>query len=161
MVCPEAVRTRVSSPVASALEEGIAMVSRPFEHMARRLGTNESEVLRVARGLRDCGFIRYFGPFLDFRPLGKSGYLFGLSSPPGRREDLASYVSGLPFVTHSYRRDHQLDLWFTAILDGCGSAETFCGKLRGMGLKFIALAAERRIKLRVSFAAGSDLSSDD
>ncbi|MDR3355206.1 MAG: hypothetical protein LBO21_09220 [Synergistaceae bacterium] len=161
MVCSEETRTRVSKSVASALEEGIAIVSRPFEDIARRLGVSESEVLRIARLQRDSGFLRHFGPFLDFRSFGKKGYLFGLSSPRGRTEDFASYVSGLPSVTHSYRRDHRLDLWFTAILGGRDSAETFCETLRGMGLEFIALDSGRRIKLRTSFAISRPLATED
>ncbi|MDR1481778.1 MAG: hypothetical protein LBI74_04045 [Synergistaceae bacterium] len=148
------IREHVSSMVAFELERGIETVRRPFGGIARRLGMDEPEVLRVALGLRHSGFIRYFGPFLDFRRLGGRGYLFGLKLPRERREEFVSYVCGLPFVTHSYLRDHRLDLWFTAILDGDSSAGTFCGTLQEAGIEFIALSAERRIKLRTSFALG-------
>jgi DNA-binding Lrp family transcriptional regulator len=124
------------------------------------LGLQTESVMSAARRMRDSGLIRRFGAFWDFRIFGLEGYLFGVREPKEALDGTVKWINSFGFVTHNYLRRHELNVWFTAILPGDTDAAEFADKLSARGLAYVALGAERRIKLETAFA-GDDKKCHD
>jgi DNA-binding Lrp family transcriptional regulator len=138
--------------LAAFLEEGLPLTPEPFEIAARELGVTQETVVSRVSELLHSGFLRRFGAFWDFTYLGYSGFLFGASVSGEKIGEVAGWVNGLDFVTHNYLRQHDLNLWFTAILSGEDHAVRLGETLGGKGFPFAAFGPRRRIKLCPSFA---------
>lgn len=142
----------ISRSVCAVLERGLPLLSSPFGALAQELGISEIEVIEAAESLRASGTLRHFGAFVDFRPLGFRGYLFGVHVSCDVWENIVAWLEGMRCVTHIYERDAPLNLWFTAILPDDESAAGLSEGLVECGCPHVALAATRRIKLKPSFA---------
>jgi DNA-binding Lrp family transcriptional regulator len=138
--------------LASALEMGLPIAEYPFAALADGLGLSEDSAIAAAREMRRSGLIRRFGAFFDFHRLGMRGYLFGASVPESAKERLISLLRVSRNVTHIYGREHDISLWFTALVRDDAEAMGVCRVLRDMGCGFVALGMSRMIKLRPSFA---------
>jgi DNA-binding Lrp family transcriptional regulator len=98
--------------VIDALQDGIPVVSRPFEALAGRLGIDEATLVeRIQAMLRD-GRLSRFGPMYDANALGGAFTLAALSVPEARFDDVAAIVNAHAEVAHNYRRDHRYNMWF-------------------------------------------------
>jgi len=101
--------------ILNRIQTRFPLVPRPFESIARELGTTEDDVLtRVAR-LKDTGIIRRIGG--NFVP-GKVGFVSTLCTAqvPEEKLDLfARTVNAFSGVTHNYIREHSFNVWFTFI----------------------------------------------
>ena len=144
----------VARKIASALEEGLPLSPEPFAGVAGALGIDQDSAVSVTESLLHSGSLRRFGAFWDFSPF-YSAYLFGAKVAPEKLGHVSDWINGLDSVTHSYLRDHELNLWFTAIFKGNESAlmlAKITEKFRAKDIPFAALGTVRRIKLRPSFA---------
>jgi len=94
-------------------QDGFPLAERPFEVMARRLGTTEERVLETLRGLLADGMISRVGPVFRPNRVGAST-LAAMAVPPSRLEQVAALVSAYPEVNHNYEREHEFNLWFVA-----------------------------------------------
>jgi DNA-binding Lrp family transcriptional regulator len=150
----------VERRVASVLEKGIPLVREPFAMIADALGVPAESVMMAARRARDSGLMRRFGAFWDFRAAGLEGYLFGVRAPDGALGEVVRWINAFGFVTHNYLRRHELNIWFTAILPGDVEAVRLADELLARGFEYIALRAERRIKLETAFARDEGESQD-
>jgi DNA-binding Lrp family transcriptional regulator len=137
--------------IAGELEGGIPLVTHPFGEMASRIGVSEDSALDTAREMLRSGFMRRFGPFFDFRKLGYEGYLFGVSTGRGPGAEITERICSAPYVTHVYERENALNLWFTVLSKKGGAPEDICRRLKGAGLRFVALRGVEMIKLRPAF----------
>ncbi len=138
--------------MGAALERGLPLVDTPFAAVARELGVSEAEAIEATRALLSGGLLRHLGAFVDFRPLGFVGYLFGAQVSDDGCEETVAWISSREYITHIYERLSPVNLWFTAILSGDGAAFRLSGGLRERGCPHVALATVRRIKLEPSFA---------
>jgi DNA-binding Lrp family transcriptional regulator len=149
-----------AASLAEHLQEGIAIVERPYMELASRLGCDEATVLELAKGLVRDGYIRSLGAFADFERLGYQGMLLGLAVPEPLlfgSQGVASRLDG-PEITHNYVRAHQVNMWATAVVTkagagvGVGASKTgVMERLRSCGVPFVALGTEARLKLRPVF----------
>ena len=94
-------------------QEGFPLSQRPFEDIARRLGSSESAVLAALSGLQANGLISRVGPVFRPNRVGAST-LAAMAVPEDRLESVAAMVSAYPEVNHNYEREHDLNLWFVA-----------------------------------------------
>jgi DNA-binding Lrp family transcriptional regulator len=94
-------------------QDGFPLTERPFEAIARRLGSSEETVLEALRGLQEYGLISRVGPVFRPNRVGAST-LAAMAVPAARMEAVASLVSAYSEVNHNYERDHELNLWFVA-----------------------------------------------
>lgn len=138
--------------ISALLERGLPILGAPFAAIADDLGVRETDAIEATRVLLSEGFLRHFGAFVDFRPLGFVGYLFGVKVDEEAYGNLTSWLAGMEYVTHIYERLSPVNLWFTAILSGDEAALGLSDDLCGRKCPHVALAAVRRIKLKPSFA---------
>ncbi|MDP9192950.1 MAG: AsnC family transcriptional regulator [Acidobacteriota bacterium] len=96
-----------------ALQAEIPLVSTPFAFIGQTLDLSEKEVIKRTERLRRDGFIRHLAPQFDPRALGYQSCLVAARVDPERIDDAAAAINAHPGVTANYRRNNDLNLWFT------------------------------------------------
>ena len=96
-----------------ALQGEIPLVSTPFAFLGQTLEMSEKEVIKRAERMRREGVIRQLAAQFDTRALGYRSCLVAARVSPERIDDAAAIVSAHPGVTQNYRRNNELNLWFT------------------------------------------------
>lgn len=98
--------------IVDELQGDFPLCPRPFAEAAKRLGTNEQELIsRVAR-LLEARTLTRFGPLFDAERLGGAFSLCAMSVPRLDFERVAAQVNAHPEVAHNYERGHEYNLWF-------------------------------------------------
>ena len=92
-------------------QRGFPLTDRPFAEIARRLGSEEDEIIERLRRLSAEGAVSRVGAIVAPHAVGWST-LAALAVPADRLEDVARIVSGYPEVNHNYEREHRFNLWF-------------------------------------------------
>ncbi len=92
-------------------QRGFPLTDRPFAEVARRLGSEEDEVIERLRRLSAGGAVSRVGAIVAPHAVGWST-LAALAVPAGRLEEVARIVSDYPEVNHNYEREHRFNLWF-------------------------------------------------
>ena len=99
--------------LVAALQGEIPLVSTPFAFIGQTLDMSEKEVIKRTERLRREGVVRLIAAQFDTRALGYRSCLVAARVAPDRIDDAASIVSAHPGVTQNYRRNNDLNLWFT------------------------------------------------
>ncbi|VVB90129.1 putative HTH-type transcriptional regulator [uncultured archaeon] len=88
-----------------SIQDGIPLVSEPFEDIAKKLGIREEEVLKRLENLIDEGVIRRFGASIGHRVIGfTANAMCTWNVPDERVEEVGAIMAGFPEVTHCYER---------------------------------------------------------
>lgn len=87
------------------------LAPEPFADIAGRLGTSESEVLRILARLQACGKVSRVGAIFKPHTIGSST-LAALSVPAEELDEVAQLVNSYTEVNHNYEREHRFNLWF-------------------------------------------------
>lgn len=143
--------------ILDALQEGIPIVSRPWEMVAGRLDIRPEVFLERLERMSRAGIVRGISPIIEPGPVGiAAATLVALPVPGEQIQEVARIVSGYKEVSHNFRRDHHFSLWFTL---SAKDEETLQGVLeeilertgftRGDALD---LPTENRIKIDVRFS---------
>ncbi len=98
-----------------ALQDDFPLVSTPFAFVGQQLDMSEKEVIKRTERLKREGIIRAIAPQFDSRALGYRSCLVAARVHPDRIDDAAGVISGHPGVTQNYRRNNDLNLWFTLV----------------------------------------------
>lgn len=85
--------------------------SRPFEAIARRIGSDELTVIERLAWLQRHGYVSRVGPVFRPKRLGAST-LAAMAVPHDRLDSVANLVSEYEEVNHNYEREHAFNLWF-------------------------------------------------
>ncbi len=144
--------------LCNRLQEGLPLCAQPFAEMAKLLNSDEAEVLRQTRELKESGVVRRLSAFLNHRALGMASTLVTAHVPANRIDEIAVAVNALAGVSHNYLREHDYNLWFT--LQGESSnriAEILRDLHMQFGVEFHDLPVTQVFKLDVRF----DLEDDD
>jgi heme b synthase len=149
----------VDKRVLSVIQSELPICARPYDSVAARLGVPAEEVLARVSRMRAEGLIRRIGPIFDSGRLGYSSTLVAARVPQERLDEIAALVSDLPGVTHNYRREHALDLWFTLTVNAPEKVESTLEDLRRRSgvREFYSLPAQAVYKARVNFHLSDDL----
>jgi DNA-binding Lrp family transcriptional regulator len=99
--------------LVGALQGEIPLVSTPFAFIGQTLDLSEKEVIKRTERLRRDGVIRQLAAQFDARALGYRSCLIAARVDPERIDDAAAVINAHPAVTANYRRNHDLNLWFT------------------------------------------------
>jgi DNA-binding Lrp family transcriptional regulator len=97
----------------SALQDEIPIVSTPFAVLGQRLDMSEKEVIKRTERLRREGAVRHLGAHFDSRALGYRSCLVAARVAEEKLDHAASVIGAHPGVTQNYRRNNDLNLWFT------------------------------------------------
>lgn len=121
--------TETSAQVLSALAEGLPLVSRPYEALARRMGLEEAEVVAAARALLDAHALRRIAGVIDGARLGYGATLGALAVSEEGVDAAASAIASLPGVTHVFEAEDRYRLWFTLVTPARARIEALEGEI--------------------------------
>ena len=97
----------------NALQGEIPLVSTPYAVIGQQLDMSEKEVIKRTERLRREGAVRQVAAQFDPRALGYRSCLVAARVPASRVDEAAAVVNAHPGVTQNYRRNNDLNLWFT------------------------------------------------
>jgi DNA-binding Lrp family transcriptional regulator len=96
----------------SAIENGLPLVERPYQHVGRRIGIKEGEVIGRLQQLSTKGVISRFGCVVRHRSLGYTANAMAVWNVPDEIADaIADRFVENPRVTLCYRRPRRLPEW--------------------------------------------------
>jgi DNA-binding Lrp family transcriptional regulator len=96
-----------------SLQGEIPLVSTPFAFIGQSLDMSEKEVIKRTERLKREGVVRQLGIQFDPRALGYRSCLVAARVSDERVDEAAAAISAHPGVTRNYRRNNELNLWFT------------------------------------------------
>lgn len=102
----------LTQSIIHCIQDGIALTSRPFAEIARRLGTDEETVLDTVRDLRERGVIKRFGVVVRHHELGYRANAMVVWDVPDESVIVtARRLASDRAVTLCYRRPRRLPKW--------------------------------------------------
>ncbi|HUP48500.1 MAG TPA: Lrp/AsnC family transcriptional regulator [Thermoanaerobaculia bacterium] len=96
-----------------ALQGEIPLVSTPFAVIGQMIDMSEKEVIKRTEKLKREGLVKQVAATFDVRGLGYKSSLVAARVNPERVDEAAAVISAHPGVTQNYRRNNELNLWFT------------------------------------------------
>jgi len=93
------------------IQKEFPVTKRPFEVLAKKLNTNEDEVLNLYKKLKKEKIIRQTSAIFDTKSLGYQSSLVAFKTDD--IENAAKFINSHPGVSHNYERDNEYNLWFT------------------------------------------------
>ena len=96
-----------------ALQNDIPFVSTPFAVIGQTIDMAEKEVIKRTERLKRDGLLKSLCSQFDTRALGYRSCLVAARVRSERIDEAAAVISAHPGVTQNYRRNHDLNLWFT------------------------------------------------
>ena len=97
----------------NALQGDVPLLSTPFAVIGQMIDMSEKEVIKRTERLKREGVIRQVSAQFDMRGLGYRSCLVAARVAADRVDDAAAIVNAHPGVTQNYRRNNDLNLWFT------------------------------------------------
>lgn len=98
--------------VLAALEEGLPLVSRPYQALAERAGLSEAKFLAHLESLIATGVIRRLGIVVRHHELGyRANAMTVWDVPDDQVAAVGQGLAKLPFVTLCYQRPRRLPGW--------------------------------------------------
>jgi len=127
--------------------------SRPYRVLAQQFGLTETEVIERIGRLRESGVIRRIGGNFPAKKMGYTSTLCAARVPEEKFDTFMEVVNQYPEVTHNYRRDHDINVWFTFISPSMEEIEQSLAEIvKATGVKEIYnLPAEKLFKISVDF----------
>ncbi len=98
--------------IINRLQGEFPVCERPFQMVAERLDTTESELITRIRCMLDDGLLTRFGPLYNAEQMGGALSLCAMKVPEDRFDAVAEQVNSFPEVAHNYQRDHEMNMWF-------------------------------------------------
>jgi DNA-binding Lrp family transcriptional regulator len=106
------VSTAVDIDLVAAIQDGLPLCARPFDAIARRLGTDEAAVIRRIRELREAGVIKRFGVVVRHRALGfRENAMVVWDVPDETVDEIGARMARQEGVTLCYRRPRRPPRW--------------------------------------------------
>jgi DNA-binding Lrp family transcriptional regulator len=96
-----------------ALQGEIPLVSTPYAFVGQTLDMSEKEVIKRTERMKREGLVRQLAAQFDPRALGYRSCLVAARVAPERIDQAAAAINAHPGVTQNYRRNNELNLWFT------------------------------------------------
>lgn len=149
--------TPLDKKILDILQNKFPISVHPFHELADILGIDEAILLQRIQHLKDIGIIRRIGGIMDTRNIGYYSVLCACDVEEKRIDQIAAYVSEEPGVTHNYRRNHRLNLWFTLTAPSQDEAEGILRRLEhDLGIRIHTMPAEKIYKIKLSLPMQED-----
>lgn len=96
---------RADMALLRAIEDGLPLVSRPYQAVAQRLGRSEADVISRLETLTGAGIVRRLGIIVRHRSVGFSSNAMAVwKVEPERIDEIGAAFASHPSVTLCYRR---------------------------------------------------------
>ncbi len=95
-----------------AIQDGLPLVSHPYQTIATQLGLTEQQVVTRLNRLKQQGFIKRFGIVVHHKELGyKANGMVVWDIPDQQVDNIGQMLANFPYITLCYRRPRRLPLW--------------------------------------------------
>ena len=94
------------------LQDGLAIVPRPFAMLAGETKLSEQEIVERISGYLEDGYLSRFGPMFNADRMGGAFCLCAIAVPDESFSEVMDIVNGFREVAHNYEREHRLNMWF-------------------------------------------------
>lgn len=102
----------IDSLLIASLQNGLPIVSRPYQYIGHQLGLEESEVIERLFKLKQQGIIKRHGVIVNHRKL---GYLYNamvvFDIPDALIQEIGQKMGQMRFVNLCYQRPRQGSVW--------------------------------------------------
>ncbi len=143
--------------ILDLLQNEFPISVQPYRQMADTLGIDEDILFERIKYMKDIGIIRRIGGIMDSRSLGFYSVLCAGAVEEDRIDQVAQRISAEPGVTHNYRRNHRLNLWFTLTALTQDKADHILHNLENeLGIAVHAMPAEKIYKIKLSLPMRED-----
>ena len=105
----------IDRALLNRIQSDFPVTPRPYRTIAGKLGLAEEDVVERVSRLKDAGIIRRIGGNFTPDKLGFVSTLCAAAVPEEKISRFAEVVNRYPGVTHNYRRDNEVNIWFTFI----------------------------------------------
>jgi len=95
------------------MQHAFPLSQRPFQDLAKTLGSSESEVIDTVQRLKEEGIIRQTSAIFDTKRLGYKSSLVAFKVDEHQIDQAAKIINAHPGVSHNYLRNHDYNIWFT------------------------------------------------
>lgn len=102
----------IDRSLINLLQHGLPICERPFEEVAKEIGSDEDNVIARIENLLHHRILSRFGPMYDAACLGGAFTLAALSVPDERFDEVTLIVNSFEQIAHNYRRTHSYNMWF-------------------------------------------------
>ena len=111
------VLSELDKKLINLLQDGFPLTPRPFETVAQQiteagLDATEADVMQRIQALLDEGILSRFGPMYQAERMGGGLTLAAMIVAEEDYERVNEQVNAFAQVTHNYRREHELNMWF-------------------------------------------------
>ena len=137
--------------ILNEFQRNFPLTPRPFDDIARQLGTDSLEIKTQLSELKQRGFVSRIGPVFRPNTIGAST-LAAASVPPGLLTRIADTVSSYPEVNHNYERDHAINLWFVVTAESVTRRDAVISEIQNaIGYDVISLPLVRDYHIDLGF----------
>jgi DNA-binding Lrp family transcriptional regulator len=105
----------IDRTILNRIQSDFPITSRPYRIIAEKLGLAEEDVIKRVARLKNTGIIRRIGGNFTPDKLGFVSTLCAAAVPEEKISRFAKVVNRYPGVTHNYRRENAVNIWFTFI----------------------------------------------
>ncbi|MCF6205938.1 MAG: Lrp/AsnC family transcriptional regulator [Sulfurovum sp.] len=95
------------------MQHTFPLTQRPFQQIAKTIGSTEDEVIQTVQRLKEERIIRQTSAIFDTKRLGYKSSLVAFKVPQEHIETAAEVINAHPGVSHNYLRNHDYNIWFT------------------------------------------------
>ncbi len=133
------------------LQNQFPVAVNPFQAIADKLGISLSDVVQRIESQKEMGIIRRVGAIIDASRVGYKSTLCACKMPEHIIGEFAAAVNDIPYITHNYVRDHELNIWFTLTTPSIEDRGRIIKELEAaFHIIIICMPAQKVYKIRVS-----------
>lgn len=144
---------QIDRKLLNLIQANFPLSPEPYREIGEALGISEEEVLSRIGKMIDSGLIRRLGGIFDSRKLGYQGTLCAMRVEENLIDKVAAAINSYPGVTHNYLREHDYNMWFTAMAQSKEKLEEMLSQIKkDTGInEILVLPAQKLFKIRVNF----------
>ncbi len=144
---------QIDRKLLNLIQANFPLSPEPYREIGEILGISEEEVLSRIGKMIDSGLIRRLGGIFDSRKLGYQGALCAMRVEDNMIDRVAAVINSYPGVTHNYLREHDFNMWFTAMAQSTEKLEEMLNQIKNdTGInEILVLPAQKLFKIRVNF----------
>ncbi|GAK49509.1 transcriptional regulators [Candidatus Moduliflexus flocculans] len=140
------------------IQEAFPLTSRPFADIGAAVGLTELQVIALLADLKQRQILKEIRGIFDARFLGFQSALVAFQVDQSQLDAAVAAINAHPGVSHNYRREHWLNLWFTLSAPNALSLEQHVERLAELSgcSRFFCLRGLRTFKRLVRFSLDGD-----
>jgi len=103
----------VKDEILYRVQKNFPLTKKPFEQIAKELGTTEEIVLNILKKEKENNIIRQTSAIFDTKKLGYTSSLVAFEIEEKDIDDAVKILNSHPGISHNYERNHSFNIWFT------------------------------------------------